>query len=264
MPEGHTIHRLASDHAAAFAGQTLNVTSPQGRFLAGAQRIDGRVLTDVSACGKHLLYDFEGRTLHVHLGLYGKFRMHPTPPPEPRGQVRVRAIGASKSFDLNGPAICEILTKSGVRALLNRLGPDPLRADSDPDPALQRIGRSRVAIGSLLLDQSVIAGIGNIYRAEILYLLGIHPETPGRDIAAEQLSALWDLSVDLLKVGKRFNRIITTDPRQVGKTRSRMNRRESLHIYKKSFCPRCHEQIQSWKLAARTIYACPSCQPKQD
>jgi endonuclease-8 len=149
MPEGHTIHRLAADHHRDFVGQSLSVSSPQGRFTAGARKLSGRTLTAVAAHGKHLLYDWEGNTLHVHLGLYGKFRRHKSPPPEPRGAVRLRVIGEEKAFDLNGPTACELLTKQGVRALLDRLGADPLRDDADPDKAWDRISRTRLPIGTV-------------------------------------------------------------------------------------------------------------------
>jgi endonuclease-8 len=111
MPEGHTIHRVARDHRHRFAGQPLEVTSPQGRFRAGATKLDGLVLEKVEAYGKHLFYWWEAsQILHVHLGLYGKFRNHRCPPPQPRGAVRLRVVGRSHAFDLNGPTACEIIT----------------------------------------------------------------------------------------------------------------------------------------------------------
>ncbi len=91
MPEGHTVHRMAQDHARWFAGQRLSVMSPQGRFADEGILLNGTILTSVEAHGKHLFYSFGAKhVLHVHLGLYGKFRSHKVPPPEPRGAVRVR------------------------------------------------------------------------------------------------------------------------------------------------------------------------------
>lgn len=260
MPEGHTIHRLASDHQKMFAGQKLRVSSPQGRFEDGAARIDGQKLTSVEACGKHLFYRWDSQTLHIHLGLYGKFRKHKLPLPEPRGQVRLRVVGQEAAFDLNGPTACELLTKDEVESIFHRLGPDPLRSDSSVEEAVRRIRKSRRAIGKLLMDQSVIAGIGNIYRAEILHLLCIHPDTPGNALPEEQVVQIWDLAKELLKIGKRYNRIIIADPEQVGKPRSRMNRNERLLIYKKPTCYRCDASVEHWKMDGRTVYACPVCQ----
>lgn len=261
MPEGHTVHRIASDHTRDFAGQQLQVSSPQGRFSVEAKKLSGRVLETVEAHGKHFCYRWDGgKLLHIHLGLYGKFRRHKSPPPEPRGQVRIRVVGEKHAFDLNGPNTCELVTKKKWAEIQARLGPDPLRDDADPERVWNRISRSRAAIGTLLLDQSVIAGVGNIYRSEVLYLLGIHPERAGKSLDREQFEELWTLLLKLLKIGKRYNRIIIADPKDVGKPFSRMNREERLLVYKKDWCGQCDSMIHSWTLGARTVYACPTCQ----
>jgi endonuclease-8 len=268
MPEGHTIHRIARDHQKAFSGQKLIVSSPQGRFEEEAVKLNGRKLNKVSAHGKHLFYHWApGRgcrsganLVHVHLGLYGKFRLHKNPAPEPRGAVRVRMIGTRKAFDLNGPTRCELLSKSDYRKLLNRLGQDPLKPDADPEMVWNRISRSRAAIGTLLLNQSVIAGLGNIYRAEILFLLGIHPEQSGSSLSRDQFDKLWKMCVDLLQIGVRYNRIITVDPAETGKPASRLKRDETLLVYKKNQCSTCNAKIKKWTLGARTMYACEKCQ----
>ena len=268
MPEGHTVHRLARDHTKAFAGQKLIVDSPQGRFADEASLLTGRKMTNVLAHGKHLFYEWSpGRgaraganLVHVHLGLYGKFRLHKNPAPEPRGAVRVRMIGTEKTFDLNGPTRCEILSKADYQKLLDRLGQDPLKQNADPEVVWNRISKSRAAIGTLLLNQSVIAGLGNIYRAEILFLLGLHPEQPGSSLSREQFDQLWKLSVDLLAIGVRYNRIITVDLSQAGKPASRLKRDERLLVYKKTRCTECNAKIRKWELGARTMYACEKCQ----
>jgi endonuclease-8 len=261
MPEGHTIHRLARDHRKRYVGQQLTVASPQGRFQAGARLLDGRYLEQVEAHGKHLFYRWDGPlVLHIHLGLYGRFRNHRNPPPEPRGAVRLRVVGDAHAFDLNGPTACEVLNVEDRDRLISRLGQDPLRKDSDPEIAWQRIHRSRAAIGTLLLDQSVIAGVGNVYRAEVLYALKMHPERPGNSLDRREFDQLWDLLQRLLKIGVKYNRIITADPTTVGKAAGRMPREERLLIYKKQDCGQCGRPVEAWKLAARTIYACSECQ----
>ena len=261
MPEGHTIHRIARDHAKWFAGQELIVLSPQGRFVDEAKRLSGNQLLGTSAIGKHLFYHWPGGvTMHVHLGLYGKFRVHRNPPPVPRGAVRVRMIGEERAFDLNGPNRCELLSESAMEKLKQRLGQDPLDENADKEVVWQKITRSRAAIGSLLLNQSVIAGLGNIYRAEILFLLGIYPERTGREISREEFDRIWELSVKLLHTGVRYNKIITVDTNQSGEPASRLKSKERLNIYKQDNCPNCGGEIYYWTLAARTIYACDACQ----
>lgn len=263
MPEGHTIHRVAEDHNKWFAGQTLKATSPQGRFTDGAKILNGKLLSRVHAHGKHLFYEWGNSTLHIHLGLYGKFRRHKTPPPEPRGAVRLRVVGEDRAFDLNGPTACELLSGTEFQKLRSRLGEDPLRDDADPEIAWQKISRSRSAIGQLLLNQSVIAGVGNVYRAEILFLLRLHPSIRGNELTRSEFDDIWELTVRLLKIGKRYNKIIITNPDDVGKPRSKMNSSERLLIYKKPHCTVCETAVDVWQLASRKIYACPVCQPER-
>ncbi|QDU37791.1 Endonuclease 8 1 [Maioricimonas rarisocia] len=265
MPEGHTIHRLAGDHRKHFAGTPLQLRSPQGRFADEAKLLDGQTLLDVEAWGKHLFYRWErGEILHIHLGLYGKFRPHRVPLPEPRGQVRLRAWNDARGFDLNGPNQCELISDAIHADIMGRLGEDPLRPDADPDRLWDRIRRSRAAIGRLLLDQSVVAGVGNVYRAEVLFLHGLHPERQARTLSRVEFDALWETLVRLLKLGVKYNRIITADAADFGKTPSRLTREERLLVYKRAECRRCSSAIEDWKLGARTIYACPTCQPLQE
>ncbi len=263
MPEGHTIHRIARDHSRDFAGHKLSVSSPQGRFAESAELLDGRTLHSIEALGKHLFYKWSGgKLVHIHLGLYGRFKPHRMPVPEPRGQVRMRVVGNRKAFDLSGPTACELISKTKWSAIRDRLGQDPLRDDSDPEIAWRRISRSRAPIGTLLLDQSVIAGVGNIYRSEVLFLMGIHPQTSGKSLVREQFDELWRMLCVLLKIGVRYNRIIIAEPSELAKPRSRMSNQERLLVYKKRNCSRCHSQIAEWALGARQVFACPICQPQ--
>ena len=261
VPEGHTIHRIARDHRRDFLKQRLAVSSPQGRFTQEAMELDGQSIDSIEAHGKHLFYLWSnGLRVHIHLGLYGKFRTHKAPPPEPRGAVRVRVVGTKKAFDLNGPNRCELLTEPQQIAIQQRLGADPLRDDADPGEAWKRIRKSRAAIGTLLLNQSVIAGVGNVYRAEVLFALGIHPERAGNTLEEDEFFDVWDKLVEYLRIGVKYNRIITSDLTGPGAAPGRLRRNERLLIYKKDECPRCRESVYYWDLGSRTIYACLSCQ----
>lgn len=260
MPEGHTIHRRARDHARWFAGQAVAVSSPQGRFADGAARLDGRIFDGAEAWGKHLLYRFdpdEPVWVHIHLGLFGKFRMRKNPAPEPRGAVRLRVVGDERTLDLSGPTCCELLDADGRAALFERLGPDPLRADADPERFVTALSRRRIPIGAALLDQKLIAGIGNVYRAEILFILGIDPELPARDLGDERARELWRLTGELLRVGVRTDRIITVEPER---TPHRRKRGDRLWVYKRRSCRSCEGPVRSWTLGGRTMHACASCQ----
>jgi endonuclease-8 len=266
VPEGHTIHRIARDHGALLAGRPVSVASPQGRFSDSASRLDGRVLDGIEPYGKHLFYDWgDGDVVHVHLGLFGKYRVHRHPgaaPPPPVGAVRMRLATDEVTVDLAGPTDCSLGTPGDRDAIVARLGPDPLRRDADPKAFVNRVTRSRAPIGGLLLDQSVVAGVGNVYRAEALFVHGIHPTTPGRSLDPAEAGALWDTVGAMLRQGVKDNRIVTVSREELGKPRSRVTRAEATYAYKQSTCRRCGSTIERFELANRTAYACPTCQPR--
>ncbi|MEM9713978.1 MAG: DNA-formamidopyrimidine glycosylase family protein, partial [Actinomycetota bacterium] len=233
MPEGHTIHRLARFLRKDLAGAPVGSTALQDRFLRSAERFDGEVLDGTDAHGKHLFVHFGDETVHVHLGLFGRFRRRTNPPPEPRGALRWRLEGEERTWDLSGPTACEVLDPEEVDAIRARLGPDPLRRDADPEAYVRRAGRSKRPIGDLLLDQKVVAGVGNVYRAELCFLHGLHPTAPGNELDEAVLEDLWASTVDLLQVGERLGRIVTTDPDEVGAPSvGRITKRQRLYVYK--------------------------------
>ena len=261
MPEGHTIHRLARDHRRDFGGRPVAASSPQGRFAEGAARIDGSVAQRFEAWGKHeFAWLSSGDVLHVHLGLIGTWVRHPVPALDPVGQVRLRLVGEAHAWDLSGPAICTLLTPEEVDARVARLGPDPLRPDADPGRFVSRVRRSGAPIGGLLLDQSVIAGVGNVYRAEVLWELGIHPTRPGRSLDEGTLQAMWDWLAHQLRLGVRRNRIVTVDPGELGKAIREVRRGEGVAVYHQEACRRCGRPMATLRVAGRRIEACLACQ----
>ncbi|WP_137723626.1 Fpg/Nei family DNA glycosylase [Prescottella subtropica] len=263
MPEGHTLHRLAREHRRRFVGAPVRVSSPQGRFDAGAAAVDGRILERSEANGKHLLLHFDGgRTVHVHLGLYGRFDFAPTPLGDPVGQVRMRMIGAASGADLRGPTACEIYDATQIAALESRLGPDPLRADADPDRAWQRISRSRTAIGALLLDQSVLAGVGNVYRAEVLFRHGIHPDRPGTAVSRAEWDAMWTDLVALMAVGVDAGVMHVVRPEDDHGAPSYAKDRPRTYVYRRtgSACRICGTPIAHTVMKGRNLFWCPGCQ----
>ncbi|HTI34568.1 MAG TPA: DNA-formamidopyrimidine glycosylase family protein [Miltoncostaea sp.] len=262
MPEGHTIHRAARRQNAVLAGHAIRTSSPQGRFAAGAAALDGRVLLGVEAVGKHLFQRWEGdEVLHIHLGLFGRFREHPTPPPPPRGALRLRMEAPEVTIDLSGPTACELVGEEGMARIVARLGEDPLRADADPGRALADLARRRVPIGAALLDQRIIAGLGNVFRAEVLFICGIDPEREARSLSDEELRCVWETSSRVLHDGvRRKGRIVTTDPQEIGRPVSRMRRAERTYVYGQETCRRCGSDIGTVTLANRPCYRCPVCQ----
>jgi|TARA_B110000305_G_C19303774_1_gene570455 endonuclease-8 len=255
MPEGHTIHRAAHDHRKLFVGFNIAVSSPQGRFNIGAKSINKQQCVAVEAFGKHLLYEFKNnQSLHIHLGLFGRIKRRKLPDEEVKGEVRVRLVGKTHLIDINGPTICEILNEQAKRKLIGRIGPDLLRKDADPIKFFERISRSRAKIGTLLMDQSVVAGIGNIYRTELLWRQCVHPNKRGQELDRSQLENLWNDARALLEVGVKHNKIITNF-QKAGSVNT-----DNLNIYKKKECPRCQGDISKIDISGRKAYFCDFCQ----
>jgi len=311
MPEGHTTHALAGRIREGFAGSPVAVSSPQGKFEAGAAVLDGLVLVDASAWGKHLFVEFEQeRWLNVHLGLIGKFsvvRHHlgligkfsvmptaaGTVPVE--GQVRLRLLNRLWVGDLRGPTVCAVVTPDQVDQIRDRLGPDPLRPDAgdySDDPcelALRRISRSTRPIAELLMDQTVLAGVGNVYRCEVLFRHRVDPFRPGREIRPRTWRAIWDDLVTLMPLGVAFGQILTMDDqvadamRAIAEVADSAAAEEAAHtaalagarpgdrferrffVYKRTGepCRVCGSRVRTQLVAGRNLFWCGRCQRRR-
>ena len=282
MPEGHTLRKLADDLGAAFAGRRVRVTSPQGRFAADAEQVDGARVVGADSAGKHLFVELEGeRYIHVHLGLIGQFHVHADVEggvdavPLPVGAVRLRLVtipepagpGATAYADLRGAILCDLVGPGRRDEILAKLGPDPLRADADPDLAWRRISRSHRPIGDLLMDQAVLAGVGNVYRAEVLFRHRIHPLRPGNTLRVGQWRAMWADLVELMAEGVRTGRIDTVRPEHTPEAMGRPPRKDDhggeVYVYRRTSMPClvCASTVRTGELVGRNVFWCPRCQP---
>ncbi len=243
------------------SGKTIVVSSPQGRFASDALLVTGKKLRRVFSHGKHLFYDFgKDKILHVHLGRLGHFREKilkrgealPTPTPA----TRMRLLAPLAVVDLSGPTACEVLDQEAVDAILDRLGPDLLNPKADSNLVFEIFRRRATPIGALLMDQSIVSGIGNIFRAEILYLCGIHPQTPAEDLTQKQLGQIWRESVRLMRIGVKVGRIVTVPLSGLKKPVDKLTRDERFNVYKRKVCKNCGAKVMSVKLAGRPCYYC--------
>ena len=324
MPEGHTIHRLAAALSELYAGRRLAVSSPQGRFAAGAARLNGLVLLGARAHGKHLFLPFAPAAdlpldddavvwLRIHLGLYGAWTFDgdaeftaphaigaprrrvgergehplrhgggsalsglsggegdagaPAPglwePPEPRGAVRLRLAGEHGVADLTGPAACELLDAEGLAAVRRRLGPDPLRADGDIEVFVAGVRRRRRPIGELLMDQSVISGVGNIFRAETLLRCGVSPFRAGDRLSADRVRSLWRDLVPLMEYGVATGFITTVEAADVPDPLPEGDEEAARwYVYHRTArpCLRCGAPVRERTVAGRRLFWCAACQ----
>lgn len=302
MPEGNEIHRWAERHRRAFVGKKLHVDSPTGRFadadaLDGRKLVEvrarGKHLGYVFG---------KDRVLHVHLGRYGDWSEGQMPLAEPKGALRLRmwavrpthsqtarmngAPGdmvnmASKRhgwysnddganpvspedvdwLELRGPSDCSLWADAKWAALLERLGPDPLEGD-DPAAAFAAIAKSKMSIAQLLMEQDVIAGIGNIYRAELLFRAGLNPFVEGRAVPLKTLKAIWKDAIPLMQAGMVDRRIVTTRAKDRPHGGGKPLKEEVHYVYRRAGkpCWVCGAKVMKQELAGRTLYWCPVCQ----
>lgn len=170
---------------------------------------------------------------------------------------RVRAGSPQGRFDarpydgrLIAPSRCETMGGEQVAALRASLGPDPLRGDADRGVAVRRLAAFTGPVGAAVLDQGVWAGIGNAWRAELLFLAGLDPDA--RDVGVEAAGRLWDVAVRHLALGRDAGQVVS-DPAAP----------DERWVYKRETCRRCGTAVRTWTLAARTAYACPLDQPAE-
>jgi endonuclease-8 len=291
MPEGHSVHRIAGEFRRHFVGKSITASSPQGRFAAGAALISGQRMVAARAVGKQMFLEFEsGLWLRIHLGIYGAWdfagdqsmgaprrrrlaeteyeRAESEPelfPHEPVGQVRVRLLTETAVADLRGPTACEVLTLEEMAIVLARLGPDPQHDDdgTGEERFVSVVAKKPTPIGLVLMDQSVVSGIGNVYRAEILFRAGLNPHTPGKLVPNDVVRALWHDWVHLLAIGIDTGMMLTRDPQVVDGIREKYTRAsERYWVYKREGlpCRVCDTHIVLEIAAARKLYWCPRCQ----
>lgn len=186
-------------------------------------------------------------------------------PPPVVGQVRLRLLTEATCADLRGPTACELQTPDEVLATVARLGPDPLVDDAaDGEERFTMVVRRKpTPIGLLLMDQGVVSGIGNVYRAELLFRARLDPHTPGRDVPEELVRELWRDWSRLLAIGVSTGQMMTMDDLDPEEYRRAMAHRDDRHwVYHRTGlpCRVCGTAIVLEEMGARKLYWCPNCQ----
>ncbi|GAB3616909.1 formamidopyrimidine-DNA glycosylase [Okibacterium endophyticum] len=186
-------------------------------------------------------------------------------PPDPVGAVRVRLLTEHTVADLRGPTACEVIDAAQMQRVIDKLGPDPVHDDSREaeDRFTAVVRRKPTPIGLLLMDQSVVSGIGNVYRAELLYRARLNPHTPGKQVPEERVRALWQDWVRLLTIGIETGQMMTMDDLSHDDYVKAMAHRSDRHwVYKREGlpCRVCGTNIVLEEMGARKLYWCPNCQ----
>lgn len=265
MVEGHQVHRVQHQHAAVLKGKAFKATSPNGRFADGAAAVNGRVLADVQAVGKNLAYEFarpgaESVFVRVHFGMSGRHAAFaPSEEPATTATTRLRLEAADGSVVTHLSAMTvEAGGPEVLAGLLSTLGPDPLRADADPARFWAALQKSKRSVGYELMRQEALAGVGNIYRAEVLHFARVHPDTPAGAVTQDQFKLIWSESVRQMRAGFETGSIVTV-PESLRPTLADPTARRV--VYNRPRCAVCGGRVVSWAINARTAYACEACQP---
>ncbi|WP_282846600.1 Fpg/Nei family DNA glycosylase [Microbacterium oxydans] len=186
-------------------------------------------------------------------------------PPPVVGQVRLRLMTDITAADLRGPTACVLQTPEEMLATVAKLGPDPLVGDpvENEERFVRAVRKKPTVIALLLMDQSVVSGIGNVYRAEMLFRQKLNPHTPGRDVPEDVVRALWHDWVRLLAIGVETGQMMTMDGLTGADYRAAMANRDDRHwVYHRAGlpCRICGTEIALEEIGARKLYWCPRCQ----
>ena len=271
MPEGHVLHGLASSLNAAFQDETVNVSSPQGRFAESAALLTQTRFANSEAYGKQLFIQFDAPIpepiIYIHLGLIGRFRLKPLA--DPVGVIRLRISDDEVAADLSGPQICRLVSPAEKLAETSKLGADPIREDANPQLAWNKIHRSTKPIAALLLNQGITAGVGNIYRAEVLFRARVNPWTPGNQLKKSSWETIWGDLVRLMPYGVETGNIDTVDPEHLPEAMGRPPRQDAhggeVYVYRRAGLPCyvCGSKIRCELLDNRQLYWCGRCQRRK-
>lgn len=255
-----------------FAGEILvdpTIAAANGRMGQTNQR--GTDLTEIlDAAGENSLSSIGApRRTRVNVRMSEQTKGLATDsdqwPPAVVGQVRLRLLTDVTCADLRGPTACEVQTPDQVLATIAKLGPDPLVDDlaEGEERFVSVVRRKPTPIGLLLMDQSVVSGIGNVYRAELLFRAGQNPHTPGREVPGDTVRALWHDWVRLLAIGVETGQMMTMDDLDPEAYRKAMAHRDDRHwVYHRAGlpCRVCGTEIVREEMASRKLYWCPRCQ----
>ena len=240
MPEGDAIHRTA-EALRVLEGAVVEASSPHPRaaMLGIAERIDGRRLESVEAVGKNLLLTFEdGTVVRSHLRMHGRWRIEPAGRPVLGKPWLVLRSSDWQAVQRRGPVL------AFGRGQTGRLGPDIMSSPPDLDRMVERFrrGDQERALGEALLDQRTVAGIGNMWKAEALFVARLTPWIPLREVQDERLRRLLEAAASMMQSPRQQARCVY---RRAGRP-----------------CRRCGSTIRSWPQGedARMAYWCPTCQ----
>jgi endonuclease-8 len=240
---------ITADATVASAGGRMGQTNQRGTILDQDAAEDS--LSSIGAPRRTRLRMSEQEKLEAPIEQF---------PPEPIGAVRVRLLTENAVADLRGPTACEVLTAEQVDAAVAKLGPDPIVDPEGEERFVSVVQKKATPIALLLMDQSVISGIGNVYRAELLFRARQNPHTPGKELREEVVRELWRDWAYLLAIGVKTGQMLTMDDLSDEDYRKALAHRDDRHwVYHRSGlpCRVCGTHIVMEELGGRKLYWCP-------
>jgi endonuclease VIII len=267
VPEGDTVYKLARAFKPILEGQLVETLWL--RRVGDLRDLAGERIEEVSALGKHFLFAIGPRSvLHVHLGLNGTWHRYRAGDPWQRDRelAAVRIATPEWEHVCFSAKVAEVVPRAELRRhpVLSRLGPDLLAEDVDWDEILERARRrAPPTAGDLLIDQFVACGIGNAFKNEVLFLAGLHPDTPTASLSAERIVALFRSGRELL--GRNLGGWPRTTTRPVNPNERWPAEEPRYFVFERAGepCLRCGAPIELFKQGdfASLTYFCPRCQP---
>lgn len=253
---------IETDATIASANGRMGQTNQRGTVLAGEPILDAAGENSLTSIGAPRRARVHVRMSEQTTGLADDGEQWPPPVV---GQVRLRLMTEITCADLRGPTACALQTPDDVAATVAKLGPDPLVDDtSEGEERFTAVVRRKpTPIGLLLMDQAVVSGIGNVYRAEMLFRANLDPHTPGRDVPDEVVRGLWRDWVRLLAIGVETGQMMTMDGLSPEDYRKAMAHRDDRHwVYHRAGlpCRVCGTAVVLEEMGARKLYWCPRCQ----
>jgi endonuclease-8 len=256
MPEGDSIAKDAIRLRPILEGNRIeSVYGTSASFRSNSARVIGEVVSAIRTVGKNLIIDFSsGYSLRVHLAMTGRWVILTSDRPIPGAARAALSTAGHHAVCFNAPTV-EVQRTKTVDLELGRLGPDLLSTDFDPDNALIRARAFPTdPLARVLLDQRVVAGIGNVYKSEVAFLTGLYPLTPIKSISDDQLRDVFTRARALMTENVGSGRRTTTGSRAPDR---------DLWVYGRAGrpCRRCAARIAEKRFDDRVTYWCTGCQP---
>jgi endonuclease-8 len=256
MPEGDSIARNAARLRPVLVGQEIvSVYGTAPSVRANSHRLVGQTVEAVRTMGKHLVIDASGGfSVHVHLGMPGRWSILPADRRVPGAARLVLSTASHHACCFSAPTV-EVERTPAIDRRLSQLGPDVLDPHFQPRDFIERARtRSGRPIADVLLDQHVMAGLGNVYKSELLFLARVNPHTQVEHIADDELLEIADRAKQLMAVNVRSGQRVTTGETAPGR---------EAWVYGRAGkpCRRCATAVAEGRLGDRVTYWCPACQP---